>query len=72
VTTHQVFTIAFIGGLAAVLGLALAVLLAWAGHAAIRRLIDAHDTFIARRHDLKTCRAIASLGTTGTSDHPKH
>jgi hypothetical protein len=63
VTPAQVFTVAALGGLAGVLGLALFLVLALIVFAIVSRLVEARDARRERRRDLKTCRAIDALGT---------
>ncbi|MEV6124890.1 hypothetical protein AB0M23_31020 [Streptomyces sp. NPDC052077] len=65
-TPYQVLAVSALGGLAAVLGLAVTVALALGIHAVATRTID---TLAARRQaraaarDLAACRAIAALPT---------
>lgn len=62
-TPNQVFTVAAIGGLAALLGLAAFTGLFLLLHAAAGRLSHAHAARRERRRHLKECRAIDALGT---------
>jgi hypothetical protein len=64
ITTWQIFTVGFLGGLAAVFGGIAFVALSFAAYQASARLHHALEERRARREDLKTCRAIEALGTT--------
>lgn len=68
-TPHQTLTVAAIGGLTALLGLALFTGLAIGLYHAVQHVIDAQEEHRARRHDLATCKAIDALGPTSTKDN---
>ncbi|OSZ58683.1 hypothetical protein OQI_20470 [Streptomyces pharetrae CZA14] len=74
-TPHQVFAVAALGGLAALVGLVLAAASAIGLYRITTRLIDLHEAHRERRAheqqqraDLAACQAIHALPTT---DHPK-
>ncbi|MEU9208495.1 hypothetical protein AB0D27_11210 [Streptomyces sp. NPDC048415] len=66
-TPSQIFSVAAIGGLAALIGLIAFVALAVACYHAVTRIHDQYEARQERRRHLKTCRAIDELGTTA---HP--
>lgn len=69
-TPTQVFTVAALGGLAALVGLVLVVALAVGLYLLVARLMDAaeeHQEQRRRRRDSDICQAILALPTT---DHP--
>jgi len=62
--TQETFTIAAIGGFAALVSLIVLVAVSFAVYVAVARAIDTHEAYRERRRTLRTCRAIDALGTT--------
>lgn len=68
-TPSQVLSIAFLGGLAALLGTLLVIVAAVAVFAAVTRVVDAHTAYRERRQILADHRR--ALDALPTTTHPK-
>lgn len=66
-TPTQVYVLGAVGGMSAIVGLILFILLSLAFFTLSSRLIEARAAHRERRRNLNTCRAIDALGTT---NHP--